>query len=127
MTAGACNTNGCLVTDDLSGNHSQRLALRGVDLSGHDTASWLILGQAQLTQATAGPGSEVSNIVCNLHERASNDVQGSVSLHESVMSSERFELVRSGLELDAGNLADFGSDLHVEAPLGVETLIHMGH
>ena len=116
-----------MVADDLGSHHGHSLALRGVDLSGHDTASWLILGKAQLTQATAGPGSEVSNIVCNLHERASNNIQGSVSLHESVMSSERFELVRSGLELDAGNLADFGSDLHVETPLGVVTLIHMGH
>lgn len=88
----SCYANRSLVSNNLRSNHSQSLALGRVDLSRHDTATRLILRQVELTQPTPRAGSEVPNVVRDLHERARNDVQRAVRLNQCIVRGERFEL-----------------------------------
>lgn len=68
LSVGASNADGGLVADDLCSHHGQRFTLSWVDLARHDTASGLVLGQAQLAQAATGAGTEVPNVVRDLHK-----------------------------------------------------------
>lgn len=88
------HTDDRLITDDLSSDHRQSLALRGVDLARHDTASRLVLRQAQFTETTARARPEIPDVVRNLHERAGDDVQGAVGLDEGIMSRKGLKLNR---------------------------------
>lgn len=116
------NTDSSLVAHDLRCNHGEGLALRRVHLSGHNATAGLVLWQAELPETTPRARAKVPDVVRDLHQRASDDVQGAVRLNERVMSSKSLELVRGGLELDAGELGDLSSDLHVEAFPGVQAL-----
>lgn len=123
LAVGARDANHRLVANHLSGNHGQGLALGGVDLSWHDTAARLILWQAQLSQAASGTRAQVPDIVSDLHERARNDIEGTMCLNKSVMRRKRLELVWCRLEVKASNLGDLGCYLHIETLPGVKTLI----
>ncbi len=92
LPVGARNADNGLVADDLGTDHGHGLTLRGVDLSGHDTAARLVLGELQLAQAAPGARAEVPNIVGDFHERARHGVQRSVSLHESIVRRKCLEL-----------------------------------
>ena len=85
LTACACNTDSGLVAHDLRGNHGKRLALGWVDLSGHDTATRLVLGQAELTETAARTRAKVADVVGDLHQRASNDVESTVSFDQGIV------------------------------------------
>lgn len=117
----ATNGGSDVVTHNLSADHGERLALGGVDLSGHDGRAGLVLGEAQLAETAAGSGSEVTDILGNLEQRAGQGVQGAGCLDDRVVGSENLELVGGSLELGAGQLADLGSDGLVEALEGVQT------
>lgn len=51
----------------LGADHGEGLTLRGVDLAGHDAAARLVLRQLQLSQPTARPAAQKTNVVCHLH------------------------------------------------------------
>ncbi len=122
LTTGTGHADRSLVTDNLSSDHGQSLALSGVNLSGHDAAAWFVLRQAQLTQTTSRSRTKVADIIGDLHEGASNHVQSAMRLHEGIVSGEGLELIRSSLEFDTSDLGDFSSDLYIEAFLGVKAL-----
>lgn len=92
LSTSTSNTDYSLVADDLRRNHSQRLTLCGVDLARHDTATRLVLWQRKLAESTTRARGEESNVVGNLHERASNDIQGTMRLDKCIMGRKRFEL-----------------------------------
>lgn len=110
-----------VVTHDLGADHGEGLALGGVDLSRHDGRAGLVLGEAQLTETATGTGAKVADILGDLEQRAGQGVQRARGLDDGVVGSQNLELVRGGLELGAGQLADLGSDGLVEALEGVET------
>ncbi len=68
----------------------------GVDLARHDAASRLVLWQTQLTQPTTRARTEEADIIGNLHEGASKNIESPVSLDKSIMGSQRFELRQIG-------------------------------
>ena len=122
LAAGASDAHRRLVTDDLGSYHGQGLALCRVDLARHDRATGLVLRQGQLAQTTTRAGTEVPNVVRDLHKRASNDVECAVCLDKRIVCGERFELVGCSLELNASEVCDLGSDFDIEALLSVQTL-----
>ena len=94
MTAGACHAYSGLVTNDLGGDHRDRLALCGVNFAGHDAAAWLVFREIQLAEPAARTGAKETDIVSNLHQGAGNDVESTVSLNKSIMASKGFKLPR---------------------------------
>ena len=122
LSAGASDAHCRLVANNLGSHHGQGLALCWVDLARHDRATGLVLRQGQLAQAATRAGTEVSNVVRDLHKRASNDVECTVCLDKRIVCGERFELVRCSLELNTSEVCDLGSDFDIEAPLSVQTL-----
>lgn len=54
----AADGDGDVVAHDLRAHHRQRLALRRVDLAGHDRRPRLVLRQRQLPEAAARPGRQ---------------------------------------------------------------------
>lgn len=82
-----------VVTHDLGADHSEGLALGGVDLARHNRRSRLILGEAELTKTAAGAGAEVADVLGDLEQRAGQGVQRSGSLDDGVVGSENFKLV----------------------------------
>ena len=117
----ATDAHGDVVAHDLGTHHGQGLALRGVDLAGHDGASGLVLRQDELTETAAGPASEVADILGNLGERGRQGVQASVGLDKGVVGGEGLELVGGSVELGTGNLGDLLSNSLSEANKGVDT------
>lgn len=119
LSAGTCHAHGGLVTHYLGGDHGDCLTLRGVDLARHDAATGLILREAQFAEPTARTRAKETNIVGNLHQGASNDVESAVSFDEGIMTSKRLKLsqhqsiapvrdgntylVRRSLEFQTGN------------------------
>ncbi len=122
----AANCGSNVVTHDLRADHGQRLALGRVNLSRHDGRTGLVLGKDKLAETAAGAGSQVTNILCDLEQRASKGVQRTGGLDDGVVGSKDFELVRCGLELGAGQLGDLDSDGLVEALEGVQTSTDSG-
>lgn len=116
----AANGRGDVVAHDLGADHGERLALRGVDLSGHDAAAGLVLGQDQLAETASGTAAEVSDVLGNLGQRGGQGVEASVSLDDGVVGSQGLKLVGSSLEGDAGHLADFLGDTLGKALKGVD-------
>lgn len=112
---------GNVVAHDLSADHGESLTLGRVHLSGHDRGTGLVLWEAQLGQTASGTGSEITDILCNLEEGASQGVQGARGFNDGVVGSENLELVGGGLKLGTGDPADLGSDGLVEALEGVQT------
>ncbi len=47
LSAGASNTDSGLVSHNLGSNHGDGFTLGRIDLSGHDTATRFVLGQAE--------------------------------------------------------------------------------
>jgi len=107
-------------THDLRADHGQGLALRRVDLSRHDGGARFVLGQAELTKAATRSRSKVADVVGDLHERASECVESTAGLDDSIMGSQSLKLVGRRREIDTGELCDFLGDSHIEAELGVQ-------
>lgn len=113
--------DGGVVAENLAADHGQSLVLGGVDLTGHDGRTGLVLGESKLAVATSGSGTEVSDIVGDLEERNGNGVEGTGGLDNGVVGSKSLKLVGGGGELLAGDLGDLGGNSRVETLLGVET------
>ena len=63
------DTDGGIVSHDLHGDHGDGLALRGIDLAGHDGGAGLILRQGELAETATGARGQPPEIVGDLHER----------------------------------------------------------
>lgn len=117
----ATDSRSDVVTHNLSADHSQGLALGGVNLARHDRRAGLVLGQIQLAETAARAGAEVAHVLGDLEQRAGEGVERSRGFDDGVVRGEHLELVGSGLELRAGHLADLGRDGLVESLEGVQT------
>lgn len=84
--------DGGVVSHHLASDHGQSLALSRVDLSGHDRRSRLVLGERELSETTSRSGSEVSDVVGDLHERDGDGVESSGGLDDGVVGGEGLEL-----------------------------------
>lgn len=115
-----------VLTHNLCADHSQGLALSGVDLSRHDRTTRLVLGQIELTKTTPRSRPKVSDVVSNLHERTGKGVKSTTSLHDSIMSSQGLKLVRGSLEIDAGELRDLVGDSNIKAGFGIQSRTNSG-
>lgn len=81
----AANGGGDVVAHDLGADHGQGLALRGVDLAGHDAAAGLVLGESQLAEAAAGAAAQVADVLGNLGQRGGDGVEAAVGLDYGVV------------------------------------------
>lgn len=63
-----------LVAEDLGADHSQRLALSGVDLSRHDGGAGLVLWKLELAQTASWARAEEADVLCDLEEGCSERV-----------------------------------------------------
>jgi hypothetical protein len=95
LPVGSSNADNCLVSDYLRRHHRQGFALGRVDLARHDTTPGLILGKTDFPETATGARAQVTDVVCDLHQRASNNVERAVSLNECIMCSKRLELVNN--------------------------------
>lgn len=116
------NGDGHVVTYDLSSHHRQCLALSRVHLARHDGRSWLILRQAQFTETASRSGSEVPDVVGDLHERDSEDVERTRGFDDGIMGRKCLEFVRGSLKWQASNLGNLSGDLDVKALARVQSL-----
>ena len=98
------------VRHDLHGDHRQRLALRRVDLAGHDGRTGLVLRQEQFTETVAWAGAEPADIVCQLHQVACQRLQRAVGEDQLVAGGEGVELVQGAAEALARQTADLFGD-----------------
>jgi hypothetical protein len=80
LAASTSDAHSRLISHDLSCNHSDRLTLCGIDLARHDATARFVLWKAELAEATTRPRSQESYVVPNLHQGASDDVEGTMSL-----------------------------------------------
>lgn len=87
VSVGTSDADSGLVAHHLSSDHSHGLALRGIDFTGHDTAARFVLGEHQFAEATARTRAKESNVISDLHQRASNDIQSTMSLDKGVVAS----------------------------------------
>lgn len=92
VAGGACHTHCGLVTNDLRAHHCHCFTLGGVDFTRHDTAARLILRQTEFAETTAGSRSKQTNIVGNLHQRARENVQSAMRLHNRIVRGQCFKL-----------------------------------
>ena len=104
-----------VVADDLRADHRQRLALRRVDLAGHDRAAGLVLGQPELAEAAARAGAEEPDVVRDLDQADRQHVERAGQLDHRVVRGERLEFVLRGDERQAGDLCDLLRELLGEA------------
>mmetsp|Transcript_29221 Transcript_29221/g.74970 ORF Transcript_29221/g.74970 Transcript_29221/m.74970 type:complete len:415 (-) Transcript_29221:64-1308(-) len=120
MALAATHGDGRMVANHLAADHGERLALRGVDLAGHDAAARLVLRQAQLAQAAARATAQEPDVIGDLHERHRHGVDLAARLHQRVVGRKRLELVgrrHKGHPRGAGHLGRHGLR---EAGEGVE-------
>mmetsp|Transcript_83303 Transcript_83303/g.254686 ORF Transcript_83303/g.254686 Transcript_83303/m.254686 type:complete len:254 (+) Transcript_83303:581-1342(+) len=87
-----------MVADDLSGDHGDHFALRGIHLPWHDAAARLVLWQAELAEARARAGAQEAQIVGDLVEAASDSGERPGAFHDGVVRGQGLELVRCRCE-----------------------------
>ncbi len=99
-----------VVAEHLRADLGQRLALRRIDLAGHDRRAGLVLGQRQLAEPGARARAEEADVVGDLVKARRERVERAVREQQRVVGCERLELVRRGDERQAGRLGDLGGD-----------------
>jgi len=79
-------------------------------LSGHDGRSGLVLRKLELSETASRPGSEVSDVVRDLHQADGNGVEGTRGLDNGVVSGEGLELLINSAGCGVGDrLTLFGA------------------
>lgn len=120
VALGAGEGGSGVVAEDLCADHGQGLALRGVDLAGHDGGAGLVLRQLELAETATRAGSEEADVLGDLEEGGGEGVELAVGLDDGVVGSEGLELVGGGDELVAGHLGDLGGNVLGETLEGVD-------
>eukprot|EP00053_Salpingoeca_punica_P014059 m.127581 g.127581 ORF g.127581 m.127581 type:complete len:519 (+) comp16367_c6_seq3:176-1732(+) len=106
----ASHGDGGVVAHDLHADHGEGLALRRVDLAGHDGGAGLVLGQRQLAEAGARAGAEEPDVVGNLENGCCRSVDGSVRHDHRVMRRQSLKLVWRRREGQPRDACDAGGD-----------------
>ncbi len=120
MALRAANGGRYVIALHLGADHGQGLALRRVDLPGHDAAAGLQLGQQQLADAGTGAAGQQADIIGDLIEAAGDGVESARQLDHGVVGGQRLKFVRGGAEGQSGNGGHLPGDRFVPADLGVE-------
>ena len=107
ITLRCSHGNGGIVAHYLNGDHGHRLALRGVDLAGHDGRAGLVLGNS---------GRKPADVVRYLHHVARERLNRTVSEYYLILRGECVELVRRCNEGLARYSGDLSGDELVKAP-----------
>lgn len=92
LTVRTSDGDGGVVAHNLGGDHGQSFTLGRVDLSRHNGRSRFVFGQREFSQTASGTGTEVSDVVGDLHQGDSDGVHGTRSLDNSVVSGKGLEL-----------------------------------
>ena len=95
MPVHSSNCHCHLITHHLCAEHCYGLALGGVDLARHDTWSWLIFRENQLSKTTSGSTSQKSDVVCYFHNTDCCSIQGSMEINKGIFSSKWFKFIGS--------------------------------
>lgn len=120
VTTGTSDSHSDMVAHNLSADHGKSFALSRVDFTRHNGAARFVLRKGELSETASRTRSEEADIVSNLEKRSSNSVEGTMEEDKSVLSSKRFEFVRSGLKIETSFLGEVLSNLLGEANIGVE-------
>ena len=109
-----------VVAHHLGADLGQRLALGRVDLAGHDGRARLVGRQDQFAQARARAGPEKPDVVGDLHRADGQHVEHARGLDQGVVRGQGLELVRRGLEGQAGDLGDLFGEPFGKTRFGVQ-------
>ena len=112
--------DGRVVAHDVGADLRQRFALGGVHLARHDRRARLVFRQGEFAETGAGARPEEADVVGDLEAGGGDRGDRAVAHHHRVVRGQRLELVRRGLEGEAGDLGDLGGDQLVEAFRRVE-------
>ena len=113
-----------IVAHDLSAQHGHGLALRRVDLAGHDGRARLVFRDGDLAQPAARPAGQPTHIVGNLHQTDRQPLERAVSLHQGIAAGQGFKLVRCRHQVQPGQVSQFfGHGLGI-ARRGVQARAH---
>ena len=88
VSVASTNSNGDVVTHDLSADHREGLALSGVDLTRHYGGAWLVLWKRDLTEAASWTGSKEPDVVGDFHKGYSDGVEGATEVNERILGRE---------------------------------------
>lgn len=92
LTAGTCHAHGGLIAHNLGGDHRDCLTLCRINLAGHDATAWLVFREAQFAEPAARTRTEETDVVGNLHQGASNDIERAVGFNKGIMVGKRLKL-----------------------------------
>jgi hypothetical protein len=93
VTAGTPDCHCDLITEYLCAHHGHGLALCRVDLTRHNGAAGLVLGETELAEAASGTRAKESNVISDLEEGGSDCVESAVKENKGVLGGEGLELV----------------------------------
>jgi hypothetical protein len=85
--------------------------LCGIDLARHDTTARLVLGKTKLPETAARARTQITNVIGDLHNRARDNVESSVSLNECIMRSKSFKLANNNIRTVVKNDTGHGGTL----------------
>src|SRR5579859_1839211 len=105
MTRGPADIDGDIIAQYLRGDHRQRLALRGVDLAGHDGRAGFVVGDMELPDPAAGAGGKHPDVIGYLHQADGHCLQGAMRFDNSVVCGQGLEFIGGG---DKGQPGEFG-------------------
>ena len=118
--------DGRVVAHDLRADHGDGLALRRVDLAGHDAAARFVGGQGQFAESAPRSAAQKANVVGNLVETAGRHVEYAGHFHERIVRRQRFKLVGRRHKGQSGFLGNGRRNGHVVALDRVQTGPHRG-
>ena len=119
--AGTRNRDRDVVAHHLSRDHRQRLALRRIDLTGHDRRAGFVGRQRDLGESGAGSGSEETDVVGDLLQRHRDRLEGATGVDDGVMGAQRLEEVRCLHEGQAGHIRNLGHCKLGKSWISIET------
>src|SRR4051812_30141698 len=96
VSARTADADGDVIAHHPCTHHRHGLALGRIDLARHDRATWLVLGNRQLAEATARTACEPADVVRDLRQAACELLERAMKTDERVVGCERLELVRRG-------------------------------
>src|SRR5690554_2899093 len=113
MTLHSSNRNSYIISHHLSTNHSQSLTLCRVYFSRHDRRTWFVFWNKNLSNSRTRTRSQHSDIISDFVKRNSQLFQSTVSLYNSIVSSQSLEFVWSCYEWMSCEFSDIFCYFHI--------------